>query len=87
MNGNASKSQQESWVRFGLWLRQLGISDVTGFRWTRAGLIRPFCVRGRLYLTREQITEFHQKAIAGEFAKQRPVRERVSRRFPSERGA
>jgi len=51
------------------WLRNLGRSDTTGWRWCKAGWLHPINIAGRPYLTREDIQRFHARAAAGEFAK------------------
>lgn len=44
-------------------------SPVTGWRWAQAGLVHPINLNGRLYLTREEILEFENRAAQGDFAK------------------
>ena len=51
------------------WVRELGISDTTAWRWTKAGLIHPINVSGKLYLSAEDVQQFAARAKAGEFAK------------------
>ncbi|MBI5800260.1 MAG: hypothetical protein HZA92_05965 [Verrucomicrobia bacterium] len=50
-------------------LRELGRSRVTGFRWARRGWLSPVRIAGRLYITDEEIQRFIQRAERGEFAK------------------
>lgn len=50
-------------------LANAGVHTCTGWRWIQRGwLPKPINIGGRLYLTREQITEFTRRAAAGEFA-------------------
>lgn len=49
-------------------LRELGRSRVTGFRWARRGWLSPVRIAGRLYITDEEIQRFIQRAERGEFA-------------------
>ena len=51
------------------WIREIGISASTFWRWRQRGWIcEPINIGGRLYLTLEQIAEFERRAEAGEFA-------------------
>ena len=51
------------------WIRQIGISPSTFWRWRQRGWIRePVNIGGRLYLTLEQIAEFERRAEEGEFS-------------------
>jgi len=56
-------------ISFSAWLRQLGRSDTTGWRWVRAGWLHPLNIAGKPYLTGEDIEQFRQRATASEFAK------------------
>ena len=48
---------------------EVGIVPSTFWRWEKRHWIsKPINIAGRLYLTREQITEFKRRAAAGEFA-------------------
>jgi hypothetical protein len=49
-------------------LEQVGVTNTTGWRWRRRGILKATNIYGRLYLTEEAITEFLQRATAGEFA-------------------
>jgi hypothetical protein len=51
------------------WLREIGRSDTTGWRWRMAGWLHPINIAGRPYLTRPDIQQFQTRAIAGEFSK------------------
>jgi hypothetical protein len=56
-------------IAFSAWLRQLGRSDTTGWRWAKAGWLHPINIAGRPYLTGEDIKQFRARAEAGEFSK------------------
>ena len=50
-------------------LRQLGVSRSTGWRWIKAGLLRTSNIYGRQYVTRAARDEFLARVEAGEFAR------------------
>lgn len=56
-------------IALSAWLKGLGRSDTTGWRWAQAGFIHPINICGRPYLTAEDIAQFQARAKAGEFAK------------------
>ena len=51
------------------WLKQIGRSNTTGWRWIRASYLHPINIAGRPYLTAEDIQQFTERAKRGEFAK------------------
>jgi hypothetical protein len=51
------------------WLKAIGRSDTTGWRYVKAGWLHPVNIAGRLYLTPEDIERFQRRAVAGEFAR------------------
>jgi len=53
--------------------REAGISDVTAWRWRKAGWLSTVNIAGRPYLTGEAVTDFLRRAEAGEFAKEHKV--------------
>jgi hypothetical protein len=55
-------------VSLNRWLNHIGVTNTTGWRWRKKGLIRTVNIYGRHYLTDEAIAEFHRRASAGEFA-------------------
>lgn len=57
-------------VSFDDWLSDLGKTRVTGFRWRKLGLIEVFNIFGRLYVSREAIADFEEKAKRGDFARE-----------------
>ena len=50
------------------WLKSLGRSTATGWRWRRRGWLRVINIGGRLYLPAEEAGRFLQRAEAGEFS-------------------
>ena len=71
---NAIEAQQpaSNIVPFYDWLEELGKCRATGHRWRKdyswleAGIVNVF---GRLYIRRETIREFENRALAGELSK------------------
>jgi hypothetical protein len=55
-------------VSLNRWLAQVGVTPLTGWRWRKRGWLRTVNIAGRVYLTQEAIDEFHNRAVAGEFA-------------------
>ena len=56
-------------VLFSEFLKKLGRSESTGWRWRKEKLIATLNLCGKLYVTREEIRKFEDRAIAGEFSK------------------
>ena len=56
-------------IALSAWLKTLGRSDTTGWRWAKAGWIHPINISGRPYLSHEDILQFEARARKGEFAK------------------
>ena len=69
-------------VAYDQWLQDTGISAATGWRWRRGGLIVTINIYGRVYVSRDVIAAFEQRAAAGDFAKvhQTPRRKSGSNR-------
>jgi hypothetical protein len=65
-------------VSFAKWLESLDITRATGWRWRRDGTIKTVNIFGKLYVTREEIARFEQRAMAGEFHRDSPTPSRVS---------
>jgi len=57
-------------ISFNKFLEEMGVTNTTGWRWRKRGVLQTVNVYGRLYVTEETIREFHQKAVAGAFAKE-----------------
>ena len=55
-------------VPFGKFLRTIGRSRTTGWRWRRLGWIDVVTIAGRPYVRREDIETFVARARRGEFA-------------------
>jgi transposase-like protein len=49
--------------------RDLGISDVTLWRWRRRGWIKTVNISGKVYVDLESLVDFNRRAATGEFAK------------------
>lgn len=58
-------------VPFTAWREALSISLSTGHRYRRRGMITVENIFGKLYVTREEIARFEQRASQGEFARAR----------------
>jgi hypothetical protein len=56
-------------VSLSKWLNEMGVTNTTGWRWRKKGMLQVINIYGRLYLTEEAIAEFVKKAGAGEFSK------------------
>ncbi len=54
---------------FDEWLKHIGRSTTTGWRWRRRGWVRVVNISGRLYLPAEEAGLFLQRAEAGEFSR------------------
>ncbi len=53
--------------------QEAGISDVTAWRWRKAGWLSTVNIAGRRYLTGEAVADFLRRVEAGEFAKEHKV--------------
>jgi hypothetical protein len=56
-------------ILFGLFLDSLGVTPPTGWRWRKLGWINTLNIAGRVYVSREEIHRFQQRAASGEFSK------------------
>jgi hypothetical protein len=56
-------------VAFDRWLKDIGKTPATGWRWRTRGWIDTVNICGRLYVSRQEINRFEQRAAAGEFRK------------------
>lgn len=54
---------------FDSWLRNIGRSAATGWRWRRRGWLRVINIGGRNYVASNEIRRFLQRAEAGEFSR------------------
>jgi hypothetical protein len=60
-------------IAFQRFLRQIPVSDVTGWRWEKLGWIKTVNIAGRRYVTRAAVDEFNRRAVAGEFSRFHPT--------------
>jgi hypothetical protein len=56
-------------VSFDRWLESIGKTPATGWRWRKKGWLVTLNICGRVYIRRDEIARFEQRAAAGEFAK------------------
>jgi len=70
---NGRDAAPRALVSWDSWLRELGRTSTTGWRWRRNGWITPLNICGRLYLTGEEIAKFTQRAAGGEFSRHHPT--------------
>jgi hypothetical protein len=49
--------------------RDMSVTRETLWRWRRDGLLKTINIRGRHYVTAEDVADFKQRALAGQFAK------------------
>ncbi len=52
-----------------VWLKQVGVTPVTGWRWRQKGWLKTTNIMGRVYVTDEAISDFTERAVRGDFAK------------------
>lgn len=71
-------------VSFDDWLNDLGKTRVTGFRWRQKGLVSTVNIFGRLYISREEIGSFEEKAKRGDFSREpkTPSRKNEAAKLP-----
>jgi hypothetical protein len=55
------------------WLADVGVTQITAWRWRRRGWLTTINIAGRPYLTQTAIEEFHRRAVAGDFAQEHKV--------------
>ena len=46
----------------------MGVTNTTGWRWRKRGILKTTNIYGRLYIAEDTLVEFHRRATAGEFA-------------------
>ena len=66
----APQNTASSLRSFDDFLSDLGKTRTTGFRWRKLGLIEVVNIFGRLYVTRDAIEQFEEKAKRGDFARE-----------------
>jgi hypothetical protein len=70
-------------IAYPKWIREIGVSSTTGWRWIKKGWIHPVNIAGRLYVTGDEIQKFHAKAGRGELAKQPAGAAAISQGHPA----
>ena len=63
-------------LAFDRWLKDIDKTPATGWRWRRLGWINTVNICGRLYVSRDEIKRFEQRAASGEFAKEHVIPKR-----------
>ena len=67
-NGNMSPMPGAAVISLTRWLKQVGVTTCTAWRWRKRGWLKTINIAGRQYLTQEALDEFHRRASAGEFS-------------------
>ena len=65
-------------------IKQMGITTITAWRWRRDGKLRTINICGRQYVRAEELAEFNRRAEAGEFERKPATPKRGQ---PNGRGA
>jgi hypothetical protein len=65
-NGAATPSRL---YPFNRWLKAIDRSRATGWRWRINGYVETVNIRGRVFISRDEIERFESRACAGEFAR------------------
>jgi predicted site-specific integrase-resolvase len=60
-------------ISLSTWLRQVGVTACTAWRWRKKGWLITVNICGRQYLTQEAIENFTERAKRGEFAQEHKV--------------
>ena len=55
-------------LSFDHWLKEIGKTPATGWRWRQRGWIKTVNIAGRVYVHREEIATFEARAAAGDFS-------------------
>ncbi len=56
-------------LAFDRWLTDIDKTPATGWRWRKRGWINTINICGRLYVSRQEISRFEERAAAGEFSR------------------
>ena len=59
------------------WAEETGVDSCTAWRWRKKGWLKTTNICGRVYITGEALTEFKERAEAGEFAQDHKVPSRA----------
>jgi hypothetical protein len=70
VNNTASHATAGNLVSYFGWLGTLDKTRTTGWRWRKNGLIQTVNIFGKLYVTRDEIARFEERAMSGEFHKE-----------------
>jgi hypothetical protein len=54
---------------FDRWLKDINRTSATGWRFRKRGWVETVNICGRLYVSRDEIKRFEERAAAGEFSK------------------
>lgn len=63
------QDQDAGGMEFSLWLKRVGLSRATGYRYRRDGKVVTCNIEGIEYILTEEIVRFWARVKAGEFAK------------------
>ena len=63
-----TQEDQAPFVSLVKFRNEMGISDVTAWRWRKNGILATVNIGGRQYVSHEEIKRFSERAEAGEFA-------------------
>lgn len=63
---------------FHKFLAELGVTNITGWRWRKRRYIEVVNIAGRLYVTDAAVADFERRATSGEFRGGSLVRKRES---------
>jgi hypothetical protein len=66
--GEMRSDDRDYWIPLNRWLEKLNISSVTAWRWRKRGWLKVVNVGGRLFVRPQDLVEFENRALAGEFA-------------------
>jgi len=61
------------------WREQIGKTAATIWRWRQLGWLTTVNINGRVYLNRDEIAKFEERAAAGEFSKTHKTPKRKGR--------
>lgn len=64
-------------VALSKWLREVGVTACTAWRWRKSGMLSTVNIAGRVYLTQSAIQDFTRRAESGEFSKTHPTPRRA----------
>jgi hypothetical protein len=62
-------TQPSNLIPLDRWLEAIDKTSATGWRWRQRGWIETVNIAGRVYITRDEIERFEERAANGEFSK------------------